>query len=62
MSAAVPGEVKGFIKAHEMYGKLDWWDLVEPSIKLASEGFIVTSALAYAIKRSEPSITDPDFR
>ncbi|CAB3981524.1 gamma-glutamyltranspeptidase 1-like [Paramuricea clavata] len=62
MSAGVPGEVKGFIKAHEMYGKLDWWSLVEPSVKLASEGFIVTSALAYAIKRSEPSITDPDFR
>ena len=61
MSAGVPGEVKGFIKAHEMFGKLEWRDLVEPSIKLASEGFFVTSALAEAIQRSKSQIKDPDF-
>ena len=62
MSAGVPGEVKGFKKAHDMFGKLPWRELVEPSIKLASEGFTVTSALANSIKRSLPKITDPDFR
>ncbi len=61
MSAGVPGEVKGFIKAHEKFGKLEWRDLLEPSVKLASEGFTVTSALAYAIQRSKSQITDPDF-
>ena len=58
----MPGEVKGFIKAHEMFGKLEWRDLVEPSIKLASEGFTVTLALERAIKKSYSAITDPDFR
>ena len=62
MSAGVPGELKGFIKAHKMFGKLEWRDLVEPSIRLASEGFIVTSALEKAIQRSNDSIKDPDFR
>ena len=61
MSAGVPGEVKGFIKAHEMFGNLEWRDLVEPSVKLASEGFAVTSALEAAIQRSKSQIKDPDF-
>jgi gamma-glutamyltranspeptidase len=61
MSAGVPGEVKGFIKAHEMYGELEWHELVEPSVKLASEGFTVTEALEMAIQRSHEKIKDPDF-
>lgn len=62
MSAGVPGEVKGFQKAHEKFGKLPWHDLVEPSIKLASEGFYVTAALAESIEKNQEKITDPDFR
>ncbi|XP_028396724.1 glutathione hydrolase 1 proenzyme-like [Dendronephthya gigantea] len=62
LSAGVPGEVKGFIKAHQKFGKLKWRDLVEPSVKLASEGFKVTSALERAIEKSYANITDPEFR
>lgn len=62
LAAGIPGEVKGMIKAHAMYGKLKWADLVQPSIILANEGFTVTHALAAAIKRSIAAITDPDFR
>lgn len=42
LAAGVPGTVDGMVKAYERYGSLPWADLVEPSIKLANEGFILT--------------------
>ena len=35
---------------HQAFGKLKWEDLVEPSIKLASEGVVVNAALERAIQ------------
>lgn len=61
-SAGVPGELKGMIEAHKLYGKLEWAELVQPSIELASSGFNVTHALDLAIKKQKTKITDPDFR
>jgi len=57
-SVGVPGTVAGFVKAHETYGTGDWRRLVEPSVKLARDGFAVMPGLArsleYAIARMEP--------
>lgn len=45
-SAGVPGTVDGMVKAHEKYGKLNWKELVQPSINLAQKGFKITKQQA----------------
>ncbi|MFC1542160.1 gamma-glutamyltransferase [Candidatus Latescibacterota bacterium] len=45
LSIGVPGTVAGLYKAHQLYGKKSWSELLEPAIQLASEGFEYTWAL-----------------
>ena len=56
LAVAVPGEIAGYWKAHQMFGVLPWKELFEPSIKIAQDGLIVTTALAKAINFSAPFI------
>ena len=50
LAIAVPGEVSGQYKASKLYGKLPWKDLVQPAIDLARDGFLISNALADAMK------------
>ncbi|MEL7043299.1 MAG: gamma-glutamyltransferase [Pseudomonadota bacterium] len=45
-AVGVPGSVAGLHKAWEMKGTLPWADLIEPSIRLAEDGFPVSYDLA----------------
>ena len=45
LSVAVPGELKGYATAHQLYGKLAWKDLILPSVQLARQGWKVNQHL-----------------
>ncbi|KAK6517845.1 hypothetical protein TWF506_005021 [Arthrobotrys conoides] len=38
LAVGVPGEIDGYWKAWKMYGRVQWKDLFEPSIRLCEEG------------------------
>ncbi|KAG8565311.1 hypothetical protein GDO81_012799 [Engystomops pustulosus] len=60
---AIPGMLKGLAKAHSMYGKLPWLDIILKVEKVASGGFNTTHDLAKAIsdlKEDELSNTFQD--
>ena len=46
----VPGELKAYKLAHNIYGRLPWKDLFEPTIKMAKEGFPLSASTARALK------------
>ncbi|HJP60531.1 MAG TPA: gamma-glutamyltransferase [Gemmatimonadaceae bacterium] len=48
-SVGVPGTVAGFAFAHAKYGKTSWRQLVEPAVRLASEGFAAPAGLANSL-------------
>ncbi|MBW3552641.1 MAG: gamma-glutamyltransferase [Gemmatimonadetes bacterium] len=55
MAVGVPGTVAGFALAHERYGSLPWADLVEPAVRLATYGFIMTPGLAASLQGILPA-------
>ncbi|KAL2917907.1 hypothetical protein HK105_202320 [Polyrhizophydium stewartii] len=50
LAVGVPGEIYGFHVAHQMYGRLPWHVLFEPSIELSRNGWPVNDALASRIQ------------
>lgn len=53
----------GYWELHKKYGKLDWKELVQPTINLCREGHYVTKYLAKAFKSKKTSILKyPDLR
>ena len=50
-ACGVPGTVAGLYMAWEMYGTLEWEELLEPSIRLAEQGFTIDSHLASSLQK-----------
>ena len=50
LSSGVPGTVAGLSHALEKYGTMSWKQVVEPSIKLAEQGILVSYDLAENLK------------
>lgn len=46
LAAGVPGSVAGMHEAYLKYGSLPWKELIQPAIKLASNGFKITTQQA----------------
>ena len=51
-SITTPGTVAGLYKAQTEYGTLPWREVLQPAIKVATEGFEVASSTAEAWKRT----------
>lgn len=51
---AVPGTVAGFAHAWRQHGSMPWSALVEPALRLAEEGIVVTEDLAFALREAQP--------
>src|SRR2546425_11003222 len=52
-AVGVPGTVAGFSLALQRHGKLKWSDVIEPSRKLAAEGFTMSHHLTRSLQGSE---------
>lgn len=52
LSVGVPGTVAGMRMAWEEYGSLAWQRLVEPAIRIAQDGFVISDGLARSLDRS----------
>ncbi len=62
-SSGIPGSVAGFASAHKKFGTQNWQQLVEPAVKLASEGFVVSPTLAKSLTNDNPALaTDPESK
>ncbi len=46
LSVGVPGTVSGLYALHKKHGRLPWKDVVEPAIRLAQDGFLVSELYA----------------
>ncbi|HWY46953.1 MAG TPA: gamma-glutamyltransferase [Bryobacteraceae bacterium] len=48
-ASGVPGSVRGFELAHKKYGHKSWGDVLDPAVKLASDGFPVSYTLSESL-------------
>ena len=58
LAVGVPGTVDGAFKMHEKLGKLPMEELIQPAIRLASEGFRVTETLANLLNGYKSTIME----
>lgn len=58
LSVGVPGTVAGFALAHGKYGKSSWSSLVDPAVKLATDGFDVPTGLAASLSSAVTRLKD----
>ncbi len=65
LSVGVPGTPAGLWEAHQRFGKLPWADVVEPSIRLARDGFEVPvnlgNNISYGLQRFADKTNFADY-
>ena len=61
-ASAVPGTVAGLLEAHSRFGKLQLKDILEPVIKQANQGIVVSYDLSKAIESTPRLANDPESK
>ena len=56
LASGVPGTVAGLYHAHRQYGRLPWMRLLQPAIRQAHDGIIVSHDLAELLKARKESL------
>ena len=49
LAIAVPGAIRGFELAWQRFGRLEWHELFEPAVRVATDGVPISGAVAGAI-------------
>lgn len=58
LSVSVPGAVAGWVDAHERFGSMPFAELLEPAIRVARDGFPVSTRLALDIMEQGGALND----
>jgi gamma-glutamyltranspeptidase/glutathione hydrolase len=58
LSVSVPGCVDGWFEMHDILGKLQMKDILQPAISYAREGFPVTEVIAYYLDKGTQILKD----
>jgi len=46
----IPGDLKAYKFAHDMYGRLPWADLFKPTIAMVKDGFPISGTTVNSLK------------
>ena len=57
LATGVPGSPYGYWELHRRYGSLPWHRVVEPAIRLARDGFLVSERLERALKKRQDALS-----
>ncbi len=59
-SICTPGAVAGFAEMHRRYASMPWAELLQPAIRIARNGFVVTPELSKLYLPEKPQPYEPD--
>ncbi len=67
LAVGVPGTVAGLYEVHRQYGKLPWQETIAPAIRLANEGYVISSLASERFvpmsqKRKDDILNNPAAR
>lgn len=62
LSIAIPGEVLGYWELHKRFSLMKWKDLIEPTIKLCENGFVLSKHMSDSFRMNTALRDIPHYR
>ncbi|MFC3230061.1 gamma-glutamyltransferase [Marinibaculum pumilum] len=57
-AVTIPGAIAGWQKLHDRFGRLPWWQVLQPAIDAAEDGFAITPRVAVDWERAGTKLHD----